>query len=408
MQRRVLLKSAAAAALAACTSPPAADGDVAASPPSTAVGGASGAFDIELYRMLARAAGNQFVSPYSVSSAFALVYPGARGETQREIAAVLGFDASAEAQSARTRALSDALEAQSGGSELNVANAAWVERTMELDAAYAEAVREDLDGTIEAVDFIAAPQQAMRRINEWAEAETNGRITDLLSTPDPDRRLVLTNAVYFKGKWRDPFSAGSTQDGQFTTASGDTVPARLMRQVTHARYFDTSAFQAAEFEYDDGAFALAVFLPREASGLAAFEQALTGEQLGAWLTQLGGAERARLDVTLPKIEVRSSYDLARTLQDMGMRLAFTNAADFSGVTRQEALAISAVIHKTFLAIDEEGTEAAAATAIDMVATAAPMDPPPPPIEFKADRPHFIVLYHKPSGARLFLGRIATT
>jgi serpin B len=406
MHRRALLASAAAAtALAACTSPPATDSHVTP-PPETAL--APGAFDVELYRMLATTAGNQFVSPYSVSSAFALVYPGARGETQREIAAVLGFDASAEAQSAQTRALSQALEAQSGGSEFTVANAAWVERTMELDAAYAEAVRVDLDGTIEAVDFIAAPQRAMRRINDWAEAETNGRITDLLTNPDPNRRLVLTNAVYFKGKWRNPFSAESTREGEFTTASGDTVPAQLMRQVTRARYFDTSAFQAAEFDYDEGAFALAVFLPREASGLAAFEGALTGEQLGAWLAQLGGAERARLDVTLPKIEVRSSYDLARTLQDMGMRLAFSGAADFSGITQQEALAISAVIHKTFLAIDEEGTEAAAATAIDMVATAAPMDPPPPPIEFKADHPHFIVLYHKPSGARLFLGRIATT
>jgi serpin B len=315
-------------------------------PPSPGAAPPPGDFDISLYRALAAEAGNQFVSPYSVSSAFALVYPGARGETQREIAAVLAFADSARTQSAQTRALSEALNAQPGGSEFTVANAAWVERTMLLDAAYAHAVREDLNGTIEAVDFIAAPQRAMSRINDWAEEQTNGRITDLLTSPDPNRRLVLTNAVYFKGKWRDPFTAESTRDGEFTMASGDGVPARLMRQVTQARYFDTSTFQAAEFEYDDGAFALAVFLPREASGLAAFENTLSGEQLGGWLEQLGGAGRVRLDVTLPKVEVRSSYDLAGTLQGMGMRQSFTDRADFSGITQQEALAISAVIHKT--------------------------------------------------------------
>jgi len=405
MHRRALLKTAAAAAfVGACTSAPARGDDVIE---LTAEAMPSADFDVALYRALAAEAGNQFVSPYSVSSAFALVYPGARGETQSEIAAVLGFDASAQTQSAHTRAVAAAL-AETGGSEFAVANAAWVERTMRLDSDYARAIRQDLGGAIESVDFIAAPARAMRRINDWAEAQTRGRITDLLTNADPARRLVLTNAVYFKGKWRNPFSASGTRDGAFTTASGQTVPARLMRQITHARYFDGETFQAAEFEYDEGAFALAVFLPREASGLAAFEAQLSGAQLSAWLQRLGEAGRARLDLTLPKIEVRASYDLGQVLQAMGMRQAFTGAADFSGITQQEALAISAVIHKTFLAIDEEGTEAAAATAVDMVATAAPMNPPPPPIEFKADRPHFIALYHKPSGVRLFLGRIATT
>src|SRR5690606_20754105 len=191
-----------------------------------------------------------------------------------------------------------------------------------LDDAYARSVREELNGVIEAVDFIAAPQRAMSRINDWASENTNGRIPALLSNPDPARRLVLTNAVYFKGKWRDPFSAGSTHDGEFKTASGAPVPARFMNQETHARYFETDTFQAAEFEYDQGAFALAVFLPREVSGLAAFERALTGEQLGAWLEQLAGADHARLFVRLPKIEVRSDYELGETLQSLGMHLPF--------------------------------------------------------------------------------------
>jgi len=409
MNRRTLLVTAAATAVSACSgtsvseegeeTPPAASGVTPAA--------AGDQFDVALYRAVAAEAGNQFVSPYSVSSAFALVYPGARGETLSEIATALGFAAPDE-QVRQTRALADELQTQTGGSELTVANAAWVERTMHLDMAYARTIRADLNATIESVDFIAQPQAALRTINAWALENTRGRIPTILTEPNPDRRLVLTNAIYFKGKWTDPFTANSTRDGQFRTASGENVPARLMRQITHARYIENRTFQAADFDYDSGAFALAVFLPRQVDGITAFENALTGEQLTHWMAELGGADPERLDVTLPKVEMNASYDLVTDLQAMGMRRAFTGAADFSGITQQEALAISAVIHKTFLAIDEEGTEAAAVTAIDMVATSAHMDPPPPPVEFKADRPFFIVLHHKPSGARLFMGRISTT
>ena len=131
-----------------------------------------------------------------------------------------------------------------------------------------------------------------------------------------------------------------------------------------------------------------------------------GSALDRWLTDLDGAERPRLDVTLPKVEMRTDYDLVPQLRTLGLRLAFTDGADFSGVTEQERLAISAVIHKTFLAIDEEGTEAAAVTAIDMRATSARPEPEAPPIEFKADHPFFIVLRHKPTNTKLFMGRVA--
>ncbi len=177
-----------------------------------------------------------------------------------------------------------------------------------------------------------------------------------------------------------------------------------MHQTARARYYEGEGFQAAEFEYDAGDFALAVFLPRARDGFAAFERQLMGDTLDRWLTDLDSAQHTRLAVTLPKVEMRTDYDLVPQLQALGMRQAFTDSADFSGVTEQEALAISAVIHKTFLAIDEEGTEAAAVTAIDMRATAMPM-PEAPPIEFKADHPFFIVLRHKRANTRLFMGRV---
>jgi serpin B len=407
MNRRSVLLSATALALGACAAPQPSTPENPTGP--VAVDPDDSDFDTALYRAVASAPGNQFVSPYSVSSAFALLYPGAGGETGAEIARVFGFDPSLQTEAQQTRALANALQSQTGGSEFTVANAAWVERTMSLRPEYARMIRDEMGGVIAPVDFIRDPAGALRPINAWASRETRGRIPTILDNPNPDRRLVLTNAVYFKGKWSDQFTANATQDGDFFTGAETRVRARLMRQLTNARYFETPAFQAADFDYDDGAFALAVFLPRERAGLAAFARDLTGANLTAWMQQLAAAERPRLDLTLPKVEMRTDYTLNRHLQAMGVNTAFTGSADFSAITADEALMISAVIQKTFLAIDEEGTEAAAVTAVDMVTTAAPVGPPPPPpIEFKADHPFFIVLHHKPTGARLFLGRVATT
>jgi serpin B len=406
MHRRALLLSAAAAALAGCAA-----GEPAPQPEPQApivIPEGETDSDVALYRAVASQPGNQFVSPYSVASAFALVYPGAGGQTASEIAQVFGFDPSPETEAQQTRALADALRAETGGSQFTVANAAWVERSMSLRPDYARTIRDTLGGTIEPVDFIRNQSAALRTINAWAARETQNRITEILTEPDPARRLVLTNAVYFKGKWSDPFTANATRDGDFYTGASAHVPARLMRQLTNARYVEGPDFQVADFDYDDGAFALAVFLPRERTGLAAFEQRLTGAFLNEQMDRLREAERPRLDLTLPKVEMRADYSLVPQLQAMGMRIAFTDNADFAAITADEALAISDVIHKTFLAIDEEGTEAAAVTAIDMRATSAmPGPPPPPPIEFKADHPFFIVLHHKPTRARLFMGRIAT-
>jgi len=410
MHRRAMLLSATALALTACAAPQMPvepDPSTPLTPPNINPSDAN--FDTALYRAVATEPGNQFVSPYSVSAAFELVYPGAGGTTASEIANTFGFDASAEsaARNARTRA--DGIRSETGGSELNIANAAWVEQTMQLRPAYAHTISETLGGTIQPVPFRANQIAALRTINEWASRETRGRIPSILSEPNPDRRLVLTNAVYFKGKWSDPFTADGTRDGDFYTGAETHVPARLMRQLTTARYMETPTFQAADFDYDNGAFALAVFLPKERTGLAAFERELTGENLDTWMVNLAGAQRPRLDLTLPKIEMRASYDLGGTLQAMGVREAFTDNANLDAMADDPNLLISAVIQKTFLAIDEEGTEAAAVTAVDIVTSSARIGPPPPPpIEFKADHPFFIVLHHKPTRTRLFMGRIATT
>lgn len=405
MHRRALLLSAACAAVAGCANASEPPAQPLPQPEPQPVTPMTGSFDVNLYRALAAQSGNQFVSPYSVSSAFALLYPGAGGSTASEMAATFGFDATVAGQVARERATRDALAAQRGGSEFTTANAVWVEATMQLRAQYARTVSQGMGATIESVPFIANQAAALRTINNWAARETHDRIPEILTEQNPDRRLVLTNAVYFKGKWRSQFRANATSDGDFFAEGGATQRARLMHQVTRMRYLERDSVQCADFEYDDGAFALAVFLPRVRDGLAAFERGLTGAALDGWLRDLDAAEAPRLAITLPKVEMRTDYDLVPQLQSLGLRQAFMDSADFSGVTEAERLAVSAVIHKTFLAIDEEGTEAAAVTAVDMRATAMPM-PEAQPIEFKADHPFFIVLRHKPTQTRLFMGRVA--
>lgn len=410
MHRRALLMSVAAITLSsACAAPatPGSDPATPATPPNIDPSDAN--FDTGLYRAIASEPGNQFVSPYSVSACFALVYPGAGGATATEIANVFGFDGNAQTEAHRTRTRADGIRNETGGSELNIANAAWVEEAMELRPAYARTIRETLGGRITPVPFIANQRAALDTINAWAARETRDRIPTILTEPNPDRRLVLTNAIYFKAKWAHPFSAGATRDGDFYSGADTRVPARLMRKQTNARYMDMPTFQVADFDYDNGAFALAIFLPKERTGLAAFERELNGENLDIWMSNLAAAQRPRLDLTLPKVEMRANYLLNGALQAMGVREAFTTGADLDAMASDPSLMISQVIHKTFLAIDEEGTEAAAVTAVDIVTTAAPVGPPPPPpIEFKADHPFFIVLHHKPTRTRLFLGRIATT
>lgn len=406
MHRRALLWSAAAAGLSACAAPPGAAEPPLQPTPAPVTPPLPDSFELALYRALAADRGNQFVSPYSVLSAFALLYPGARGPTAAEFTSTFGFDANVATQVQQTRARRDALAAQMGGSDFTTANAAWVERTMALRDEYARTIRDQLGATIEGVPFIANQSQALRTINAWAARETRDRIPEILTQQDASRRLVLTNAVYFKGKWRHQFSANATRDGDFFAESGATQRARLMRHVTQALYYEGEGFQAAEFAYDEGAFALSVFLPRARDGLAAFERQLMGATLDRWLSDLDRAQRTRLDVTLPKVEMRTDYELSPILRELGLRLSFTNGADFTGVTEAERLAISAVIHKTFLAIDEEGTEAAAVTAIDMRTTSAMPRPEPDPIVFRADHPFFIVLRHKPTGTNLFMGRVA--
>ncbi len=402
MRRRVFLLAGASTFVAAC-----ADGLGGGRPLAEAAPAGPGpeGFAVALYRAVAAEGGNQFISPHSVASAFALLYPGAGGQTAAEMAEVFGFDPSPEAEAAQLRALADSMRSDDEASLLSIADAAWVERTMGLRPEYAALIRDELGATIESVDFIGDPAAALERINGWASDETNGRVPEILSGASPDRRLVLTNAVYFKGRWADSFNSEITVAGEFRSEAGPAVPARFMRKTWLYRYLEGDGFQAADFDYVGDQFALSVFLPRRRNGLAAFERALTGAQLQGWLDALETGFTSSLDVTFPKVSLTADYELKAQLQALGVEQAFSDAADLSGVTEEAVLKVSAVHHKSFLAIDEEGTEAAAVTAVEIVVVGSRIIRDH--IAFKVDRPFFFVLRHRPTGTPLFLGRVAS-
>lgn len=369
---------------------------------------ASGAnrFAGDIYIELADKDGNVFISPVSISSAFGLLYPGAGGETASEMANVFGF-ADGEDAHKTLGALISSMEARDETAALTIANAAWVRDISRLRADYAKRLSKDLDAEISEADF-GAPVAAAAQINNWVARHTNNRIEQLISADFIDpvmTQLVLTNAVWFKADWASAFEAYNTVDGRFHTANDDSLPARLMNQTLNAHYVETDQYQAVELPYRGGDYVMQIVLPRERLGLNALERTLGSEGIVNALASISGAGKRDVRLTLPKFEMETGYALGPALKSVGLRRVFTEGADLSGLFDGGQYAVSGVAHKTFLAVDEKGTEAAAATAIGIEATSMPVGPPP--AKFRADRPFLLALVHKPSGAILFIGRVET-
>jgi serpin B len=235
------------------------------------------------------------------------------------------------------------------------------------------------------------------------EEQTGGKIKNLLqpSHLSPNTSLVLTNAIYFKGDWSSPFSKAGTKDEVFTVTEDKRVPVPMMHRTGRLNYSDGEDFQALELPYAGDDLSMVIVLPKKMDGLARVEESLTSEKLSAWLAKLGPR---RVDVALPKFKVEAGFELQKVLPAMGMPLAFTGSADFSGIDGKRDLFISAVIHKAFVDVNEEGTEAAAATAVVLARPSAVVRPPPA-VVFRADHPFAFLIRHNRSGSILFLGRV---
>ena len=374
-------------------------------------------FALALYRRLGAKSGNFCFSPFSIRVALAMTEAGARGETASQMREVLRGSSSGGADlHADLAAILGRLEASGGDLvELNVANSIWCQAGAPLEAKFCDAVTGHYGGHVSAVDFRRSAEAARVTINRWVGARTRDKIPELLArrTLDPDSRLVLVNAIYFKGRWRLEFSPQITRDEAFYLEDGGTVQAPLMRRTDEFRHVQAVGFQAVELDYCGGKLSMLVLLPERRDGkdgLRQLEAKLSAGLLDDCVAQM---EHRTVRVLLPRFEIRSCPGgLPAVLSPLGMRRAFTREeADFSGINGlrppdEEALFISNIVHQAFVEANEAGTEAAAATGLAFrAAGAAPGKPPPPPPEFRADHPFVFAIRERTSGEILFLGRV---
>lgn len=368
-------------------------------------------FALELFSELTaeEPEGNLFFSPFSVSTALAMTYAGAEGETARQMAHTLHYtlpeDRLHGAFSETLRRLDPAFREEMIYEEfepltLEIANAIWVERGFHLSRDYTELVESSYGARAENVDFSGDPEGSRIAINEWVADRTRDRILDLLppGVIDTLTRVVLTNAVYFKGAWGNQFEEALTRDEDFTTLGGEVVRVPTMHQTERLAHCRARGCTAVRLPYSDWASSMLILLPD--GDLGDFERSLDRETLEEITGRLTGGEVA---LSLPRFEFTSSFSLSETLESMGMTDAFGAEADFSGMTGDRDLYISAVIHKAFVKVDETGTEAAAATAVVMGLGCAATEPP---FEIRIDRPFVFVLMDDITGSILFMGRVA--
>jgi serpin B len=363
------------------------------------------AFAVALYGQLRSQSGNLFFSPESISTALAMAYAGARGDTASQMAKTLHFTLPLDQLNPAMGALLGDLNTTHQNYQLNVANALWAQQGYTFLDSFLNVLKTDYGAGLNQVNFKGATEAARLTINQWVEKKTQDKIKDLLQPGAlrSDTRLVLTNAIYFKGDWETQFDKAQTKNEVFFLSPSQTSTTPLMHREGGFSYFDGGSFQALEIPYKSKELSIIIFLPKDRSGLPALEQFLTASNLQQWLHQLGPVPK--VIVTLPKFKSTQQFELGATLRAMGMPAAFGGSADFSGMTGKRDFAISEVIHKAYIDVNEEGTEAAAATSVTMRTMAMrPVEQAPP--VFRADHPFVFLIRDNRSDSILFMGRMA--
>ncbi len=361
------------------------------------------AFALDLYQQLRPIEGNLFFSPYSISTALAMTYAGARGNTETQMAQTLHFTLGQSALHPAFAALEARLRdvQEKGDILLSIANALWPHVEYSFLETFLALTKEFYGVSITPVDYTAT-EAARQQINAWVEEKTQDKIKNLIPPGVLDRltRLVLVNAIYFKGNWASQFAKERTQTAPFLVTPSQKVAAPLMTQEHSFRYGETERLQILELPYVGNELSMLVLLPKAVDGLAALETDLTAPNLAQWTSRLWETE---VRVFLPKFKVSQGFLLNGALAKMGMVDAFDMCqANFSGMDDNEkGLYIGAVLHKAFVDVNEEGTEAAAATAVVMKSR-GPVAPPP---IFRADHPFIFLIRENSTGSILFMGRV---
>lgn len=376
-------------------------------------------FALNLYRTLREhESGNMFFSPLSIHTALSMTSAGARTETMQQMADVLGLedplitredgtiepsDELHEAIGHLLRRLNELEHAERGDDDpapprLDIANALWGQEGYPFLDSFIAFLDQHYDAPLNEINFTDGAEAASI-INAWVEQQTKSRIKDLL-TPGVVQNaiLVLTNAIYFKGDWQLQFDPDETQDGPFHVDRATTVTVPLMQQRNHFRYMENDLLQALQLDYAGDSLSMVVLLPRDGQSLDALEDELAAEDLAQWMQTMRHRE---VHVTLPRFTLEQEFSMNKVLQQMGMELPFTSGADFSGIDQSGQLFISDVIHKAFVEVNEEGTEAAAATGVVMPTSAMPDGPK----VFRADRPFLFMIRDHERDSILFMGRM---
>ena len=366
---------------------------------------ANNRFAINLYSQYKSEEGNIFFSPFSISTAMAMVYEGAEGKTAKEIKSVFGFP---KYDNSRRNQYSDLLsEINKKDKEyaLKTANALWAEQDFHFLDEYLTTVEKYYGGKTTNLDFKNEPEASRLIINNWVEDKTNNKIKDLFpeGSIHPLTRLVLTNAIYFKAKWLIQFDADKTSDEYFRVNPDKSIKVPMMQptsQKSTFNYTQNKDLQILEMPYAGEDLSMLILLPLD-DDIEALENSFTIEKLTEWKKSL---RKRRVKIYISKFKFKTKYFMKNTLSNLGMPTAFTNSADFSGMTGTKDLKIDKVIHQAFIEVNEEGTEAAAATGVIMYMTSFRKQKHPTPV-FKADHPFIFIIQQNETGNILFMGRV---
>jgi len=364
-------------------------------------------FALDLYRRLAAEDGNLAFAPYGVSSALAMVCAGARGETEAAMLNTLHLKAVGRLNTdAAFSSLNRSLPSSRNRNtcEVHLANAVWLEKRFQIVQEFTEVARLCYGAQAATLDFAREPAKSRNTINAWVAGKTQGRIPELLEPGilDGSTRIVLTNALYFKGAWASPFPQDQTRPAPFTILSGKKKPVQMMTQTGVFPYMEDDLLQAVALPYAGGGYAMVLLLPKAKKGFPRMEKSLDRDYLAITLKSL---QPRPAELYIPRFRVTKAADLSNSLAYMGMNDAFTPAADFSGMTLSRDIFLSAVIHQTYVDVNEAGTEAASATAAVLNLKSLPESGKK--AVFRADHPFLFLIRDERTETILFLGRLST-
>ncbi|MDD9868121.1 MAG: serpin family protein [Candidatus Campbellbacteria bacterium] len=365
---------------------------------------ANNQFALDIYsELIKQEKGNIFFSPYSIFVALAMVYEGTKGKTAEEIQKTFHFPKEDKTRRNSFATTHKRLNAKNAKYKLSIANALWVQKDYKLLKTYLDTVKKYYDGNATNLDFVGATEESRKTINSWVEKQTNDKIKNLFPEGSLDQltRLVLTNAIYFKGSWDEQFDKSLTREEDFYVNADNVVQVKMMRKEEEElfKYTETDNAQIIELPYKGKDLSMLIFLPKEKDGITSLENSLSIQNINEWRKNLQTQE---VYVYIPKFTFNARYSLNNTLSKLGMPTAFTpGAADLSGIDGSKNLYIGSVVHQAFVDVNEEGTEAAAATGVSVSLSGAS---PPPPI-FRADHPFIFVIQENKEQNILFLGKV---